>query len=71
MPTIKSITAKCRHCQAEFPSRGVGFGSTRAFEATKLSGNSEPCPACGEQAVVDKEDMKVILEDGTVYKDFG
>jgi len=38
-----------------------------SFDTAKMSGNSAQCPKCGKMTPSNKENMTVILEDGSQH----
>lgn len=67
-PVAKVIATevRCQHCKAWFPSP-IRFGNLDSFKGNTLMGNLSQCPACGGMTPCNKENMRVITDDGQFY----
>ncbi|MDD3901987.1 MAG: hypothetical protein PHX22_12260 [Dysgonamonadaceae bacterium] len=65
MSKIKSVQVQCMFCKGWFRSP-FGFGDTQSFESSTLTGNKAQCPNCGNITDSNKENMKVIHENGEI-----
>lgn len=65
MSLIKSVQVQCTFCNKWLRSP-FGFGDTRSFKTSTLTGNKVQCPHCGNMTDSNKENMKVIHENGVI-----
>jgi len=65
MGKTKVLEIKCTNpkCGAWFPSP-IFFGDINSFDTSLLIGNSVQCPVCGKMTGCNKENMRVISDDG-------
>lgn len=61
--STKSIEITCEHCRDKFPSP-IMLADGDTFDAGSLIGNRMQCPSCGQITGVNKENMRVLFDDG-------
>jgi|RifCSP16_2_1023846.scaffolds.fasta_scaffold146398_1 hypothetical protein len=63
MVKAKKTELRCEHCKKWFNSP-LMFDNKNAFETANLKGNATECPYCKKITGCDKENMRVVFEDG-------
>lgn len=63
MSKTKTLEIKCSNCDTWFPSPIV-FGDMNTFDVALVSGNKVQCPKCAKIVDCNKENMRVISENG-------
>lgn len=63
MDRTKVLEIKCLNCGTWFPSP-IFFGDINSFDTSIMSGNSAQCPHCHKMTGCNKENMRVISEEG-------
>ncbi|MFY0758750.1 hypothetical protein AB1K32_07705 [Metabacillus dongyingensis] len=63
MSIVKTLEIKCTSCNTWFPSP-IFFGDINSFDSSTLLGNIVQCPKCSSMVGCNKENMRVIANDG-------
>lgn len=63
MTQTKVLEIKCLNCGTWFPSP-IFFGDIESFDSSFMQGNLAQCPKCNKMTGCNKENMRVISENG-------
>lgn len=63
MSKTKTLKIRCDHCKSWFNSP-IYFGDSESFDSSFLEGNMAQCSNCGKMTKCNKENMKLVSEDG-------
>jgi DNA-directed RNA polymerase subunit RPC12/RpoP len=59
----KILEIKCTNCNNWFPSP-IFFGDINSFDSSIMEGNRAQCPHCDKMTDCNKENMRVVSENG-------
>lgn len=63
LSTTKKIQIRCVHCKHWFDSP-IFIGGSDSFDISIITGNTVDCPKCRRITGCNKENMRVLFEDG-------
>jgi len=64
MSKVKEIQIYCINCGEWFPTPASWLGDSETLDIATLEGKQAVCPLCGKMIVCDKDNMRVVLENG-------